>query len=120
MQSSQPRFLTKDESVARQCTSHRRGLRGLNMTMQKCSLLGFDARDKMLEMELNRLYFRFNTIDVATIDGDIAKKCYEHLQIRFKAPPNQWNEKTWDDAYRVEKQLAMLLIPLPYQSDLSM
>ena len=81
------------------------------MTMQKWlfSVLGFDARDEMLEMELNQLYFRFNTIDVATIDGDIAKQCYEHLQTRFKVPPNQWNEKTWDDAYQIEQQIAMLL-----------
>jgi hypothetical protein len=107
MQKSQPRFLTKDERVALQCTNYR----GLSMTTQKWrfSFLGFDAPDEMLEMELNRLYFRFSMIDVATIDGDIEKKCYEHLQTCFKAPPNQWNEKTWDDAYRIEKQIAMLL-----------
>jgi hypothetical protein len=81
------------------------------MTMQKWlfSFLGFDAPDEMLEMELNRLYFRFSMIDVATIDGDLEKKCYEHLQTCFKAFPNQWDDKTWDDAYRIEKQIAMLL-----------
>src|SRR5262249_52299095 len=94
-------------AFALQCTNYR----GLSVTTQKWrfSFLGFDAPDEMLEMELNRLYFRFSMIDVATIDGDIEKKCYEHLQTCFKAPPNQWNEKTWDDAYRIEKQIAMLL-----------
>lgn len=79
--------------------------------MQKrlVSFLGFDAPREMLKMELNRLYFRFSMIDVATMDGDIEKKCYEHLQTCFKGLPNQWNEKTWDDAYRIEKQIAMLL-----------
>jgi hypothetical protein len=81
------------------------------MTMQKWrfSFLGCDAPDGMLEMELNQLYFRFSMIDEATIDGDIEKKCYEHLQTCFKVPPNQWNKKTWDDAYRIENQIAMLL-----------
>ncbi len=107
MQNSQPRFLTKDESVVVQCTNYR----GLGITMQKWLFwfLRFDAPDEMLEMELNRLYFRFSLIDEATIDGDVEKKCYEHLQTCFKVLPNQWNEKTWDDAYRIEKQIAMLL-----------
>ncbi len=68
------------------------------MTMKKrlFSFLGFDARDEMLEMELNHLHFRFCMIDVASIDDDLEKERYEHLQTSFKAPPNQWNEKTWD------------------------
>lgn len=63
----------------------------------------------MLEMELNRLYFRFDMIDVARLDGEIEKRCYEHLQTCFKAHPNHWNDKTWDDAYCIEKQIAMVL-----------
>ena len=81
------------------------------MTIQKWlfSFLGFDAPDEMLKMELNHLHFRFTTIDVATIESDIEKNSYEHLQACFKALPNQWKDKTWDDAYRIEKQIAMLL-----------
>ena len=83
------------------------------MTMRKWlfSFLGFNAPDEMLEMELNQLYFRYDVIDIATIDGDIEKKCYEHLQTRFKVPPSQWSDsdKTWDEANRIEKQIAMLL-----------
>lgn len=81
------------------------------MTIKKwlLSFLGLDAPDEMLDMELNNLYFRFKRIDVNTIEGDIAKKSYEHLQACFKSPPNQWTEKAWDDAYCIEKQISMLL-----------
>src|SRR5713101_7240865 len=60
--------------------------------------------DEMLQMELNRLEFRFSRIDVSKLASDVETKLYPELEKSLKKPP-----LTWDDAYRIESQIAMLL-----------
>jgi hypothetical protein len=56
--------------------------------------------DEMLQMELSNLKFRFDRIDESKLASDVKKK----LNGLFEKP-----DKTWDDAYHIEKQIAMLL-----------
>ncbi len=55
--------------------------------------------DEMLLMELRNLEFRFGRIDKSKLSSDVKKKLNDLFQ---RAP-------TWDDAYEIESQIAMLL-----------
>jgi hypothetical protein len=54
----------------------------------------------MLKMELDNLKFRFGRIDESKVASDVKKK----LNDLFEKP-----KPTWDDAYQIENQIAMLL-----------
>jgi len=55
----------------------------------------------MLQMELSNLKFRFGRIDESKLASDVKKK----LNDLFEKKP----APTWDDAYQIENQIAMLL-----------
>jgi hypothetical protein len=54
----------------------------------------------MLQMELSNLKFRFSRIDQSKVASDVKKKLIDV----FEKP-----DKTWDDAYQIENEIAMLL-----------
>jgi hypothetical protein len=56
--------------------------------------------DEMLQMELSNLKFRFSRIDQSKVASDVKKK----LNDVFEKP-----DKTWNDAYQIENEIAMLL-----------
>src|SRR5258708_12306933 len=64
----------------------------------------FSPRDQMLEMELNNLKFRFDRIAASKAATDAKDKRYADLETALAKP-----EKTWDDAYLIENQIAILL-----------
>jgi hypothetical protein len=54
----------------------------------------------MLNMELDNLKFRFDRFDESKVASDVKKKLKELFEK---------SDKTWDDAYQIENQIAMLL-----------
>jgi hypothetical protein len=92
------------------CVPHQSN--GLGMTIRESILSFFGRRgpDEMLKMEVNNLKFRFDRIDATAAASDAEKKRYVDLERSLAAvlakPPETW---AWDDAYHIEKQIAMLL-----------
>ncbi len=84
---------------------------GLRMSIWESvrSFLGLGGPDKsgpdeMLQMEWNNLKFRFSRIDAIKPASDVETKPYAELERSLEKPAS-----TWDDAYRIEKQIAALL-----------